>query len=291
MIAPLLGQLTADLGHGGAMMPATVISLREADAYCWSPMCVEAVASAAAGLPPEAALSVDAVAALGGAGWWWFEEPVPIQTLAKPDPVCALVWRVERLPGRPATLWVSTFVSEAVTYRGRPEEIPVPSTAFVWRDGMTLADFAAYARDEYAKIPEGEQASGREVTLGATMWFARFVLAATTWLTQRIMGVEKGQGTRQVARQIQREHKLAAMPTVRVVHLRRRETVHRAPVEGEAAPGVKREWTCRWVVRGFWRNQWYPSTNEHRLKYIDAFVKGPDDKPLKERERIYAVER
>ena len=44
---------------------------------------------------------------------------------------------------------------------------------------------------------------------------------------------------------------------------------------------TEREYQCRWVVRGHWRKQWYPSLKTHQPKWIGAYIKGPDDKPLK----------
>jgi len=48
------------------------------------------------------------------------------------------------------------------------------------------------------------------------------------------------------------------------------------------------DWTHQWVVDGHWRNQWYPATQRHRPKWIAAHIKGPEDKPLVVKERIYA---
>lgn len=44
---------------------------------------------------------------------------------------------------------------------------------------------------------------------------------------------------------------------------------------GEPVP-----WTRRWIVRGHWRRQWYPSLKKHDWKYIYEYIKGPEDKPL-----------
>ena len=49
------------------------------------------------------------------------------------------------------------------------------------------------------------------------------------------------------------------------------------------------EWTCRWLVRGHLRNQWYPSENTHRLIWVPPHLKGPDGLPLKE--TVYRVTR
>lgn len=75
-------------------------------------------------------------------------------------------------------------------------------------------------------------------------------------------------------------------PTVTVVKLRKRPSVsapsdHPNPVE----------WKNRWVVGPFWRNQWYPSLGVHRPKYIMAYIKGPEDKPLKTSSKVNIVDR
>lgn len=52
------------------------------------------------------------------------------------------------------------------------------------------------------------------------------------------------------------------------------------------------EWSCRWIVRGHWRNQYYASRHVHELIWISPFVKGPEDKPLKKPgATIFDVER
>lgn len=67
-------------------------------------------------------------------------------------------------------------------------------------------------------------------------------------------------------------------PLIRVVKLRAREHVAQGVGEGESAAV---DWSCRWVVRGHWRAQFFPSTQEHRPIWIMPHIKGPEDKPLK----------
>jgi hypothetical protein len=59
---------------------------------------------------------------------------------------------------------------------------------------------------------------------------------------------------------------------VLVVRLPRR----RSHSTGEATVA----WSKQWWVSGHWRNQWYPSLQAHRQKWISGYVKGPDDKPF-----------
>jgi hypothetical protein len=59
----------------------------------------------------------------------------------------------------------------------------------------------------------------------------------------------------------------------------------------ESHPGHgEREYHCRWMVRGHWRQQ--PCGTQRRfrrLKWIDPYVKGPEDKPLDVRPTIWST--
>lgn len=69
---------------------------------------------------------------------------------------------------------------------------------------------------------------------------------------------------------------------VRVIDLRRPQHA------GEAASESDREYHHRWIVRGHWRQQWYPSREVHRPVWIAPHIKGPDDKPLLGGEKVYS---
>lgn len=45
--------------------------------------------------------------------------------------------------------------------------------------------------------------------------------------------------------------------------------------------GARRVYQHRWVVRGFWRNTWYPKSKLNRPQWIAPYVKGPKGAPLK----------
>jgi hypothetical protein len=69
---------------------------------------------------------------------------------------------------------------------------------------------------------------------------------------------------------------VASDPLVRVVRLRAREKP-KDDARGEQAV----DWSCRWLVRPHWRNQWYPKEQTHRPVLVPLYVKGPDNKPLR----------
>lgn len=69
-----------------------------------------------------------------------------------------------------------------------------------------------------------------------------------------------------------------AVRDVRMVILR--ENVHSPRGDGTGG-GSRREYSHRFIVRGFWRNQAYGENHElRRRQWIPPFVKGPADKPL-----------
>ena len=70
---------------------------------------------------------------------------------------------------------------------------------------------------------------------------------------------------------------------VRIIRLRRSPQISAMPSSGQRT--VERHHS--WVVRGFWRNQYYPSTNEHKPKLILSHFRGPRDKPLLGKDRIF----
>jgi hypothetical protein len=70
---------------------------------------------------------------------------------------------------------------------------------------------------------------------------------------------------------------------VRVISLRQPE--HYGGLGGD------RTYHHRWVVRGHWRKQWYPSQERNVPIWISPYVKGPDGAPLLAGEKVYAWQR
>lgn len=62
--------------------------------------------------------------------------------------------------------------------------------------------------------------------------------------------------------------------------------------EGSASTGEDRAtrlYHHQWIVRGFWRNTWFPSLGIHRSQWIAPHVRGPKDKPLLGGEKVFLV--
>lgn len=47
-----------------------------------------------------------------------------------------------------------------------------------------------------------------------------------------------------------------------------------------------RTYSHRWVVRGHWRRQWYPSQNRHIPIWITEYIAGPQDMPIEYRDKV-----
>jgi hypothetical protein len=74
------------------------------------------------------------------------------------------------------------------------------------------------------------------------------------------------------------------LTSVRYVQLR-----HASSGEQVRGEGPGRGYRHRWVVRGHWRNHWYPSRQENRPIWIEHHVKGPDGAPLLDPDKLVNV--
>lgn len=82
-------------------------------------------------------------------------------------------------------------------------------------------------------------------------------------------------------------------PDVHVVHLRRhaRDLGGEEEETGEVDSEGKRKIRVRFWVKPFWRRQWYPKQQTHRLILIPPHERGPADAPLKTKPTVKVVDR
>jgi hypothetical protein len=71
---------------------------------------------------------------------------------------------------------------------------------------------------------------------------------------------------------------------VRVIELRRPKS------SGEPGAGES-NYHHQWIVRGHWRQHWYPKRQVHRPVWIAPHIKGPEGAPLIGGEKVYALKR
>jgi hypothetical protein len=110
-----------------------------------------------------------------------------------------------------------------------------------------------------------------------------------TLIQQRIGLPQKVRMSRAARRRAERE--MAFPPEfgeIRVIALRR---VNRHSFDDRDSDSEGVDWSHRWIVGGHWRNQWYPSIDDHRQIWINPYIKGPDDKPFVPRDTVWDFRR
>ena len=112
-------------------------------------------------------------------------------------------------------------------------------------------------------------------------------MAIWTLMGQPLAVVEKRRPERATRRRLEKDSSPLAVSTIRVVDLRR--IVEKK--EGGDGGTVEVEWTHQWIVSGHWRNQWVPSKATHRVVWINAYLKGPPDKPIVIKKTVHRLVR
>lgn len=113
----------------------------------------------------------------------------------------------------------------------------------------------------------------------------RWLYTAFYIMAQKIAAVTEYRAPRYARRQAEREGLKPPAP-YRVVTLRRLENKKSGPNHTVV------DWQWQWVVGWHWRNQYFPSTGEHKPVLIAPYVKGPEEKPLKPvTHTLYVAER
>jgi hypothetical protein len=260
-----------DVGRGLALNQLAL--LKRAEAYSWTADTASAAWLAARTIPADSLVSLSTLP--GSAGWWWFVEPLPIQIA--PD---------QRLH---AVLWAVTDDGiEFGAYALDKRFMPMLALSWTWPHGtswQTMTDDMSAQRFLLIKRSDLSSQDGHLAIASVS----RLFLAGCAWLGQRVVSITSGNIERHRRKQLQRETGFQLVSNeVRVIQLRRAEAVSStASSDGEPV-----EWSCRWIVNGHWRNQYYASTSERKLIYIMPFVKGPSDKPLKVPQHVvYEVSR
>jgi len=113
----------------------------------------------------------------------------------------------------------------------------------------------------------------------------RWIYTAMHLMSEKLAATVEHRADRHARKRLERE-KFAIEPAVKLITLRRMEEHRAVEHRGEV------DWHWQWHVQGHWRNQWYAKEQTNKLKWIEEYVKGPADKPLKPATPIlYKVER
>jgi hypothetical protein len=124
-----------------------------------------------------------------------------------------------------------------------------------------------------------------EIEIGLSQ--QRKLLLATLLIAQQYIAVRSTQrAKRQVRRRMERMDTKPEFGDIVYVTLRRNSA---SVEEGEEGEGF--EYSHRFMVKGYWKHQWYPSKGEHHLIWIDPYIKGPKHKPLIIKDKVYKLVR
>jgi hypothetical protein len=104
----------------------------------------------------------------------------------------------------------------------------------------------------------------------------------------------------QVVRTVERPHRQARREAKRhgvendhvtVIQLRKTSSMVSGGTVDVDEMDREQHYSVQFVVRGHWRNQWYPSKGEHRQVWINPHVKGPEDAPFQPSKRVFELVR
>jgi len=103
----------------------------------------------------------------------------------------------------------------------------------------------------------------------------RWLFTALYMMAQKLSIQVQHPTSRAVRRRLERNKEIAP-DFVRVITLRR---LAQARERDGASADVN--WKWQWGVRGHWRNQFYPTEGIHKPKFVESYIKGPENMPLK----------
>jgi hypothetical protein len=242
--------------------------------YVAPPIC--AVLAEAARSIPEATLTRDLLPEM--AGYLHFATPVPIPT---PDATALRAYArergyserdVTRIGGYPqglrAVSWQLAADGETVLayfytdFLDQQRPYPHLMWAIGWRFGHHLG-MLHFHDDDDAVERAAKPMMGR-------LWLAFLLFVQQRKLVLSSQPVLNHGARKRLARVLEWE------PLVHVVQLRRLQSA-----SGERSDAASFEYSCQWLVRGHWRNQYFPASATHRPIWVNPHVKGPGDKPFR----------
>lgn len=177
-------------------------------------------------------------------GWWWFEEPLLVAA--------------------------NNLTLDAILF-GRSGDITALVPVSLGHTSVSEWMGTGYVVGKSIKTLYFERPHPTEADRLFALALARFFTAGCLWLNDR---VTLSHIERHARKRMARTYQTDVPATVKVVQLRRANTPD-PPAEHRLSAA---EFSRRWIVREHIRNQ--PYKDGHRPKLIEAYVKGPADKPL-----------
>ncbi|KAB8186944.1 hypothetical protein FH608_046500 [Nonomuraea phyllanthi] len=290
-----------DRDLGDAVAKEEADRLRRAELFFASGDMSALAIAASEGLPAFNLLPEDLPSACG---FLFLEEPVNIGELSEDGrqqaPIVAVSWGPMHVSGELVTdpsmmphgaLWVSWYLGreEALANAGL-HVTPGKNGADLDRWIATFRHAPRLMCIEVSVVPFSPEAitadigsdGDRPVRLddseGAGRWM-RILKSAWLLMQQPVATVSDAEYKRHDRRRLERQK--IEPSRVRVIMLRRAKTTSE---HGDS----DREFHHQWIVRGHWRQQWYPSRGVHRPVWIAPHIKGPEGAPMLGGEKVHA---
>lgn len=242
-------------------------TLRVAEPFYWSPEMCDVLASVSEDMPTWTLRHTDLLVT---SGFMHFAKPLalpPLRDGSTAAPLSAIGWTI----GQPNEDGQSQIIVSLFTYIASRS---YPFVAVPFWDGENMVSFL----DEVGK----QTRPSDQDTLEASV---RYIGAALALCRQQIISTPSQRAERSTRKRA--ADLFAHEPLIRVVQLRRASTGQSADATGRSV-----EWSCRWVVSGHWRQQYYPSSDDHKPIWVLPYVKGPESAPLKApRAKVFEVVR
>ena len=258
--------------------------LLRGETFYWSEPICGLIESAARSIPETWTLREEALEPLHA--FAWLARPISIPS--SEAPVCAIGWFPARRQDGRVEEFIPPYERPILTDPNRDalclvffsssSSLPVPFP-------MTLAFWPIMAQLRQVQAELEHESAGSDLHNGFTIREKAALFATmVAFLEQRILLSSRFLADRASRRRRRKARQSPPSEEIHVVRLRH------VAYRGE---GGDRDiqWTCQWIVRGHWRNQWHPSQKHHHPKWIAPYVKGPEDKPLRKPGRLFAVVR
>jgi hypothetical protein len=254
------------------ILPSVAYSLIHGECFFWSDKVVKTLTGAIDTLGLETSITRDLLPC--SHGFWWFEKPACFDGTY----ISGLSW----------TSWMSeTKKNESGENVGELFATDTPSKMA----GFSLHTFRKTNFDSLLEIPTSSYIVPVPQTMGhlaqgndpRTTFKLRVFITMLLFIKQRILTVISYSPSRATRKRIDKIDP-DLLRDIKVVTLRAHEY---KPTDGH----INVDWQCQWIVRGHWRNQYYPSTRTHEAIWILPHLKGPEDKPLKNPDHVFQVVR
>lgn len=256
------------------MMP-----LLNGECFYWSRGIIDVVSVAAQSLPDSWCLMKQDIPA--ASGFFWFAKEPGIEYRG----IRAFGWTLLSVGDKAAAVYIPRnngampdFDTVAlVIFTGNPDfPKPLPSLSRIVV-GQPLSAWRLEQSDYAVSINANPDEFNYEYQA------LRLFAVMLSFIQQKILVTSRHITSRATRRRVAPSR--SAEADINIVKLR---SVVRHDHKGEELPV---EWSCRWLVRGHWRDQWFPSIKKNRPIWIRPYIKGPEDKPLRDPGRLFAVVR